>query len=262
MIKLAIAGAAGRMGRRIAALAIESGRFDVVGALEQAGHDAVGSDVGELAGVGAFGVKIGSKLIESPDVLVDFSLPAGTLQWLDVCRADGLAMVSGTTGLTASQQAEIADAAGHIPIVRSVNMSVGINVLLKIVAQVAKALGEDYDVEIAETHHRFKADAPSGTAIALAKAICAATGRDYGEAAVLGRSGQCPRKAGEIGISAARIGDTVGEHAVAFGNLGETITLSHTAHTRDTFARGALRAAQWLVNKPAGLYSMQSVLGL
>lgn len=262
MMRIAIAGAAGRMGRRIAALAIDSGRFDLVAALEQPGHEALGSDVGELAGVGAFGVKVGHELVGTPDVLIDFSLPEGTIKWLDVCRRGSLAMVTGTTGLTASQQAEVADAAGQIPIVQSANMSVGVNVLVKIVAQVARALGEDYDVEITETHHRFKKDAPSGTAVALAKAICAATGCDYGEVAVLGRGGKCPRKPGEIGIHAARIGDTVGEHAVAFGNLGETVTLSHTTHTRDTFARGALRAAQWVLPQPAGLYSMQSVLGL
>ena len=262
MIKIAIAGAAGRMGRRLAALAIESRRFDVVSALEQAGSDAIGADVGSLAGIGTFGVKVSSRLEERPDVLVDFSLPEGTLQWLNACRKAGLAMVTGTTGLTDSQQAEIADAAGAIPIVRAVNMSVGMNVLLRIVAQVARALGDDYDVEITETHHRFKADAPSGTAIALAKAVCAALGRDYAESAVLGRGGQCPRKPGEIGMHAVRMGDTVGRHEVSFGSFGETVTLCHAAHTRDTYARGALRAAEWIVGRPPGLYSMQAVLGL
>ena len=262
MIKLAITGAAGRMGRRVTALAIESDRFDVMAALEQTGHESIGKDVGELGGVGTFGLKVTHTLEDAPDVLIDFSLPEGTLAWLDVCRKRGLAMVSGTTALTESQQAEIVDAATQIPIVQAANMSVGINVLLEIVARVAKLLGDDGDVEISETHHRFKKDAPSGTAVALAKAICAATGRDYGEAAVLGRGGRAERKQGEIGIHSARIGDTVGEHIVAFGNLGETITLSHSAHTRDTFARGALRAGEWIIGKPPGLYSMQSVLGL
>jgi len=171
-------------------------------------------------------------------------------------------MVTGTTGLTASQQAEVADTAGEIAIVQAANFSVGINVLLDVVARVARALGEEYDVEVAETHHRFKKDAPSGTAIALARSICAATGRDYGEVAVLGRGGACPRKPGEIGMHALRVGDTVGEHTVHFGNLGETIHVGHTAHTRDTFVRGALRAAQWVQGKPPGLYNMQDVLGL
>jgi len=262
VIKLAITGAAGRMGRRVTALAIESECFDVMAALEQAGHESIGKDVGELAGSGTFGLKVTDALEDDPDVLIDFSLPEGTLQWLDVCRKHAIPMVTGTTGLTESQQADLADAATHVPIVRSANMSVGINVMLKIAAQLAKLLGEDYDVEVSETHHRFKKDAPSGTALALAKVICAATGRDYGEAAVLGRGGQSQRKKGEIGIHSARIGDTVGQHSVAFGNLGETVTLSHSAHTRDTFARGALRAGEWIIGKAPGLYSMQSVLGL
>ena len=260
MTRIAITGAGGRMGRRIAALAIESEQFDIVGALEAAGADAIGRDIGELAGVGAFGVAVSAELDEAPDVLVDFSVPEGTLRWLGVCRKRGVAMLIGTTGLTASQQAEVADAAAAIPIVHAANMSVGVNLLLKLVAEVAQALGADYDIEVAETHHRFKTDAPSGTAIALAKAICEATGKDYGDVAVLGRGGQCPRKPGEIGMHALRVGDTVGEHTIHFGSLGETITLGHSAHTRDTFVRGALRAAQWLCGRPAGLYSMQDVL--
>ncbi|MCK4601165.1 MAG: 4-hydroxy-tetrahydrodipicolinate reductase [Phycisphaerae bacterium] len=270
MTKIAITGAAGRMGRRIAALAIESGStelttgelFDIVSAIEVAGHEVLGRDVGELAGVGMFGVKVTETIEDAPDVLIDFSTPEGTIRWLDVCRDRKISMVIGTTGLTESQLAEIADAASKIAIVHAANMSVGVNLLLKIVGEVARALGEDYDVEIAETHHRFKKDAPSGTALALAKAICTAAGKDAGEAIVYGRAGQCPRKGGEIGMHALRVGDTVGEHTVHFGNLGETVTLGHTAHTRDTFARGALRAAQWVVGKPAGLYTMQDVLGL
>lgn len=263
MIKIAISGAGGRMGRRIAALAIASEQFDIVAALEAAGHEAVGKDIGELAGAGPFGVKVATKLADSPDVLIDFSSPAGTLVWLAACRKDKVAMVIGTTGLTDSQWAEVADAAARIPIVHAANMSVGVNVLLGLVVAAAKALGDDYDVEISETHHRFKQDAPSGTAIAMAKSICQALGKDYGETVVLGRGGAAgPRKPGEIGVHSLRVGDTVGEHAVHFGNLGETVTLAHSAHTRDTFARGALRAAAWLVGRKPGLYSMADVLGL
>ena len=262
MTKIAITGAAGRMGRRIAALAIESEQFDIVAALESPGHADTGKDVGELAGVGAFGVCLSNELADTPDVLIDFSLPEGTLQWLPICRQKLIPMIIGTTGLTESHLAEIADTAADIPIVRAANMSVGVNVLLKVVAEVARALGEDYDIEIAETHHRFKKDAPSGTAVALAKSICQATGKDYGEVAVFGRGGMCPRNAGEIGMHALRVGDTVGEHTVHFGNLGETITIGHSAHTRDTFVRGALRAAQWIAGKAPRLYSMQDVLGL
>ena len=262
MRKIAITGAAGRMGRRIAALAIESETFDIVAATELAGHEAVGRDVGELAGVGPFGVTVSTALEEDVDVLIDFSLPEGTMKFLPICRRRRIAMVTGTTGLTASQQAEVADTAGEIAIVQAANFSVGINVLLDVVARVARALGEEYDVEVAETHHRFKKDAPSGTAIALARSICAATGRDYGEVAVLGRGGACPRKPGEIGMHALRVGDTVGEHTVHFGTLGETIHVGHSAHTRDTFVRGALRAAEWVADKAPGLYDMRDVLGI
>ena len=262
MTKIGITGAAGRMGRRIAALAIEGEQFDVVAAMDIAGHAEMGKDIGELAGVGAFGVALDTELADTPDVVIDFSLPEGTMRWLPICREKGIAMVIGTTGLTESQRAEIADAASEIPIVHAANMSVGVNVLLKVLGDVAAALGPDYDIEVSETHHRFKQDAPSGTAIALARSICDGIGKEYGEVAVLGRGGTCPRKPGEIGIHALRVGDTVGEHTVHFGNLGETVTIGHSAHTRDTFVRGALRAADWLNGKPAGLYDMQDVLGL
>ncbi len=262
MTKIAITGAAGRMGRRVAALAIESEQFDIVSAMEMKSHPALGRDIGELAGVGTFGVKIAESLDETPEALVDFSLPEGTLHWLGVCRDKGIAMVIGTTGLTASHEAEVADSAGRVAIMHSGNMSMGINVLLKVAADVARALGDEYDVEISETHHRFKADAPSGTAIMLAKSVCESLGRDYGETIVFGRGGKCRRKKGEIGMHALRVGDTVGEHSVHFGNLGETVTLSHSAHSRDTFAQGALRAAQWIVGKKPGMYSMRDVLGL
>ena len=262
MLRIAISGAAGRMGRRIAALAIESEQYNIVSALEAGGHGDQGKDIGELAGVGRFGVAVTETLSETPDVLIDFSQPESTLGWLDVCRGHRVAMVVGTTGLTESQQAELADAATLLPIVHAGNMSLGVNVLLKVVADVARALGPDYDVEVSETHHRFKKDAPSGTALMLAKSVCEARGVDYGEAAVLGRGGHAPRQPGEIGMHSLRLGDTVGEHSVAFGSLGETVTLSHSAHTRDTFARGALRAASWLAGKGPGMYDMRDVLAL
>jgi 4-hydroxy-tetrahydrodipicolinate reductase len=262
MTKIAITGAAGRMGRLIAALAIESEQFDIVGALESPGNEALGKDIGDLAGVGTFGVAVTDALADQPDVVIDFSLPEGTMHWLPQCRHKLVPLVIGTTGLTESQRAEVADAAVDIPIVHAANMSVGVNVLLKVVAEVATLLGPDYDIEVSETHHRFKKDAPSGTAIALARSICEATGKDYGETAVLGRGGACPRNPGEIGMHALRVGDTVGEHTVHFGCLGETITVGHSAHTRETFARGALRAALWLAGKAPRLYSMQDVLGL
>ena len=262
MVKIAITGAAGRMGRRIAALAIQSEQFDIVSAMEAKDCELLGKDVGELAGEGIFGVEVGDRLTENPEVLIDFSTPESTLDYLEICRVRAIPMVIGTTGLTVSQQAAVADAARAVPIIHTANFSVGVNVLLKVVAQVAKTLGSEYDIEISETHHRFKKDAPSGTALALAKAICAATGKDAGETLTYGRGGLSPRKPGEIGMHALRMGDAVGEHTVQFGNLGETITIGHSAHTRDTFAGGALRAAAWLVGKNPGLYTMADVLGL
>lgn len=267
MIKIAIIGAAGRMGRRIAALAIESEKFDVVAATEYAGSEDVGKDVGELAGLGKFGLAVADNLDaldadDWPDVAIDFSMPEGTMHWLPILKQKGIPVVIGTTGLTESQQAELADTATSLPIVFAGNYSLGINLLCKLVARAAATLGEDYDVEISETHHRFKQDAPSGTAIMLAKSVCEATGRDYGQSVTHGRGGRQPRKPGEIGMHAIRLGDTVGEHSVSFGSLGETITLSHAAHTRDTFARGALRAAAWLVGKRPSQYDMADVLGL
>ncbi|NLW85378.1 MAG: 4-hydroxy-tetrahydrodipicolinate reductase [Planctomycetes bacterium] len=263
IVSLGITGSAGRMGRRIAAIAIESqGRFDIASALESPRSPDIGRDIGEVAGVGKYGVSITAEIQDKPQVLIDFSSPDSTLNWLDVCRSRNIPMVIGTTGLTESQLAAVADTAGALPIVHAANMSVGVNLLLRVVAQVARVLGGDYDIEISETHHRFKKDAPSGTAIALAKSICSATGKSYGEVAQLGRGGVCPRKPGEIGMHALRVGDTVGEHTVHFGNLGETITIGHSAHTRDTFVHGALRAAAWLVGKKPGLYSMLDVLDL
>ena len=260
MTKIAITGAAGRMGRRIAALALADERFEVVSAMEQAGHEAMGADVGALCGAGHAGVAVSETLQGSPDVIVDFSTPEGTLQWLAAARSAGIAMVIGTTGLTESQLAEVADAAGRIPIVQAPNFSVGVNLLFKLAGEVADALGPDYDVEIVETHHRFKQDAPSGTALGIARSICQATGREMEAVLVYGRKGRAPRKSGQIGIHALRVGDTVGEHSVHFGCLGETVTLSHSAHTRDTFARGALRSAEWVVGREPGLYSMREVL--
>ncbi|MFP4356406.1 MAG: 4-hydroxy-tetrahydrodipicolinate reductase [Phycisphaerae bacterium] len=264
LTRIAIIGAAGRMGRRIAALAIESEQFDIVAATENPSTGQAGKDVGELAGVGKFGLAVTDSIPDDvfPEVAIDFSLPEGTLAVLPICRKKNTAMVIGTTGLTESQQAEVADSASQIPIIHASNYSVGINVLLKVVSDVTAALGKDYDIDISETHHRFKKDAPSGTAISLARSVCQARGVDYGEVAVLGRGGQSPRKPGEIGMHALRLGDTVGEHQVHFGNLGETVTIAHSAHTRDTFVRGALRAAKWLAGKKPGMYDMPDVLGL
>ena len=260
MTKIAITGAAGRMGRRIAALALADEKFQVVSAMEMPRHEAMGADVGTLCGAGACGLSVSETLQGAPDVIIDFSVPEGTLQWLDAARERETAIVIGTTALTESQLAEVADAAAGIPIVQAPNFSVGVNLLFRLAGEIARTLGPDYDVEIVEAHHRFKKDAPSGTALGLARSICEATGRTMPDCLVHGRSGRSPRTSGEIGMHALRIGDNVGEHTVQFGNLGETVSIAHAAHTRDTFARGALRAAEWAAGRKPGLYSMQDVL--
>ncbi len=251
-IQLAINGAGGRMGQRLIALAGEDARFEVAGAIEATGHPFIGTTMG--------GIAYEDHLTRGVDVVVDFSLPAGTQRILPAAINDKTAMVIGTTGFGPELQCLVDEAAKEIPIVHAPNFSVGVNVLLKLLAIAAARLGDAYDVEIVETHHRFKKDAPSGTALALAECICDATGRDMATALRHGRQGECPRVAGEIGIHAVRVGDTVGEHAVHFGTLGETVTLSHSAHSRDTFALGALRAAAWVVGKAPGAYDMADML--
>ncbi len=262
-IKLAISGAAGRMGRRIIALAHEDENLQVTSALEHADSKHIGEDAGLLSGVGTINVPVSTSADGDWDVLIDFSTPAGTMNYLDACLETGRKLVTGTTGLAVDQIERIESAAREIPIVRAANMSVGVNVLLRAVKMMAATLDASFDVEISETHHRFKVDAPSGTAIALRDAVVEGrTVHDGPDATVVhGRAGQVgPRPAGEIGMHALRVGDTVGDHTVFFGSLGETLTLGHSAHSRDTFAAGALRAAKWLAGKEAGLYSMQDVL--
>ena len=264
MVRIAIAGAAGRMGGRILALArAEQQTYDVVAALEKTGHPDVGSDAGEKAGLSKIGLLIQDRTETEFDVLIDFSSPEGTMFWLDYCLAKKRAIVIGSTGHNAEQLAQIEKAADTIPVLRAANMSVGVNVLLSVVAEVAKALGDSYDIEIVEAHHRFKADAPSGTALALRDSILKATDRDAAKDVIYGRQGQTgQRPARQIGMHAVRIGDVVGEHEVQFGTLGEMVTIKHSAHTRDTFAQGALRAAAWLNGRPVGRYDMQNALGL
>ncbi|MBM4026830.1 MAG: 4-hydroxy-tetrahydrodipicolinate reductase [Planctomycetes bacterium] len=261
--KLAVVGAAGRMGRRIIALAVESGRFELVGAVENQGHPDIGKDAGLVAGVERLNVAIAGSWPAGAKLVIDFSLPEAVERTLRECTAAGTALVMGTTGLTGAQQEAIKAAAHHIPILYGTNMSVGMNVLFAVVGKVAAMLGEDYDIEIVEEHHRFKKDAPSGSALSLAQSICRATNRPYPDCLLHGRSGkEALRKKGEIGMHAVRAGDIAGIHSVIYGTLGETITLNHTAHSRDTLVRGALRAADWLLDKPPALYSMADVLGI
>ncbi len=261
--KLTVVGAGGRMGRRIIALATESGQFDIVGAVENEGHPDVGKDAGLIAGIERLNVPLGGSWPAGANVVIDFSLPEAADRTLQQCTASGTALVLGTTGLAANQHEAIKAAAEKIPILYGTNMSVGMNILFSVVGKVAAMLGEDYDIEIIEEHHRFKKDAPSGSALTLAQNICKATGRPYPNSLIHGRSGkEALRKKGEIGMHAVRAGDITGVHSVIYGTLGETITLSHTAHSRDTLVRGALRAAEWLLGKPPALYSMADVLGI
>jgi 4-hydroxy-tetrahydrodipicolinate reductase len=263
---LVVAGAAGRMGSRIVALARDTLDVRVVAALEAPGHRALGADVGELAGIGPAGVTLGSDAAAAitPDrVLVEFSVPDASLEHLRLVAAVGARAVIGTTGFSATQRTEIAALARRAAIMQAPNMSVAVTLAFKLLPIMAKALGDDYDVEITEIHHRFKKDAPSGTAVRMAELVAAALGRDLGKVGVYGREGlPGERTPQEIAVMSLRSGDVVGEHTVSFGTLGERLELTHRAHSRDTFARGALRAARWIVGQPPGLYSMADVLGL
>ncbi len=251
-IRLAVNGAAGRMGQRLLALAREDEAFTLACAMEVEGHPIIGSTVA--------GIKYTDRLSREVDVVIDFSLPGGTQRVLASAINTSVPIVIGTTGLSKDVLHTIEEAARSIAVVQAPNFSVGVNVLLRLLAEAAATLGAGYDIEIVEAHHRFKKDAPSGTALAMADAVCGALGVDREAVLRHGRRGAAERAAGEIGMHALRLGDTVGEHAVQFGTLGETVTLSHSAHSRDTFALGALRAAKWVLGKPAGKYDMSDVL--
>lgn len=260
---LIINGAAGRMGRRVIALAVESGEFDIVAAVDAAGHPDAGKDAGIIAGAGEIGVKISSSYPQGADVMIDFSLPEATDAAVDYCVKNNVALVLATTGLSEVQVAKLDEAGKTIPVVYASNLSVGMNVLFATVGKVAQMLGEDYDIEITEAHHRFKKDAPSGSALSLAKEIAHKTERPFPECLVHGREGkEALRKKGTIGMHAIRAGDITGQHSVIYSALGETVTISHNAHNRDNFARGAVRAAKWITGKKPARYSMKNVLGL
>lgn len=266
MVKVAVAGARGRMGGRIAALAHEQEGLALAGAFEAPGHAELGNDMGDLLGLGIMGVQLKDSpeaALADADVLIDFTHPGPTLASMRAAVTLGKAMVIGTTGFTKEELDELHANAGKIPCVFAYNMSLGVNLLLKVIADVARALGDDYDIEIVEAHHRMKKDAPSGTALAMARAAAAALDRDLDEVGVYARKGMIgERKQKEIGIQTIRAGDIVGEHTVMFGGVGERVELTHRVSSRDTFARGALRAALWLKDRGPGLYDMQDVLGL
>lgn len=266
MVNIVVAGAAGRMGTRIAGIINETDDVTLSGAFEHPDSPYVGKDVGQIAGLGESGIIIRGSLdevIESGDVLIDFTVPDATMENLKTAATSGKALVIGTTGLSEENFKEISEITRDVPCVLAPNMSVGVNVMFKIAAEMAKILGMDYDIEVIEAHHRLKKDAPSGTAIELAKRLAEATDRDFDNNAVYARKGIIGERTNEeIGIQTIRAGDITGDHTVLFGGIGERLELTHRAHNRDNFAKGAVRAAKWIVNQAAGLYDMQDVLGL
>ncbi|TBW52512.1 4-hydroxy-tetrahydrodipicolinate reductase [Marinobacter halodurans] len=265
-MRVAIMGAAGRMGKVLVEAIDEADGLELGAGVVEPGSSLVGADAGEVAGIGRNGVTLVDNLAavkDAFDVLIDFTFPDLTLENARFCGSHGKRMVIGTTGMTDAEKAELRQATESVPVVFAPNMSVGVNVALNLLRTAAKVLGDDYDVEIIEAHHRHKKDSPSGTAVRMGEVVADALGRDLKECAVYGREGfigERPRK--EIGFETIRGGDVVGDHTVLFAGIGERIEITHKASSRMTFARGAVRAAQWLAERPAGLYDMQDVLGL
>lgn len=268
MTRIAVTGAAGRMGKTLIEAVNASSDTQLGAAIVLPASSLIGVDAGELAGIGHLGVSIAGSLesvLDQFDVLIDFTSPESTMQNLAVCKAAGKAMVIGTTGLSAEQKAALSGGASIIPIVFAPNMSVGVNLCFKLLEVAAKALGDDggYDIEVIETHHRHKVDAPSGTALRMGEVVADALGRNLKDCAVYGREGKTgARPAKEIGFETIRAGDVVGDHTVLFATEGERIEITHKASSRMTFAKGAVRAANWLNGKELGIYDMQDVLNL
>ncbi|NOQ45130.1 MAG: 4-hydroxy-tetrahydrodipicolinate reductase [Desulfobulbaceae bacterium] len=267
MTKVIVAGAAGRMGQRISYMVQQNPHLELAAAFEQPDNPAVGKDVGENAGFGTTEVTISpgiESVIEQGDVIIDFTFHKATMGFVEIAAKHGRAMVIGTTGLTAENLAAIKSLAeGAFPCVQAPNMAVGVNVLFKLVEKTAAILGDAYDVEIVEAHHRMKKDAPSGTALKLGEMAAGALKRDLAEVGVFERNGMIGERTDkEIGIQTIRAGDIVGEHTVYFAGAGERIEITHRAHSRDNFAGGAAKAAAWVAGKPNGMYTMFDVLGL
>ena len=264
-IRIAITGSGGRMGRALLEGVFRANDMALHAALEHGGSTLSGRDAGELVGA-ACGVKISvdaAAALQGADVLIDFTRPEGTLNHIDICRKLGVGMVIGTTGFNAQQKAQLGAAAQDIGIVFAPNMSVGVNLVFKLLETASRVLAQGYDIEIIEAHHRHKVDAPSGTALGLGEVIAKTLGRDLSKCAVYGREGVTgERDPSTIGFATVRGGDIVGDHTVLFAGTGERIEITHKASSRATFALGALRAARFLKGNPPGLYDMQDVLGL
>ena len=266
MIRIAVVGASGRMGLCLIRAAVLAEKAALVVAISRPGSDAIGKDAGELAGIRALDVKVVDDLvsvIDQFDVLIDFTRPDASMAFIESCRQAGKKIVIGTTGYSEAQKAVIAEAAKDVAILLAPNMSVGVNLALKLLEMTAKVMGDYTDIEIIEAHHRHKVDAPSGTALRMGEVIADALGRDLKDCAIYGREGNTgERDRKTIGFSTIRAGDIVGEHTVMFADEGERVEITHKATSRMTFANGAIRAAVWLKDKPNGLYDMQDVLGL
>jgi 4-hydroxy-tetrahydrodipicolinate reductase len=261
-----VCGVGGRMGGAVVRAVKDSAGVELVGAIDKPGSARLGKDAGEISAAGHLGIPVTDKLeaiLKPQSVIVDFTNPDASLGFLRSAAKIRAPIVIATTGFTPKQLAEIKILAQRTPTLLSANTSLGVNVLVSLLGKAAQMLGDDYDVEIIEAHHRFKKDAPSGTALALGRSVANALDRDLDKVAVNGRKGIVgERTKKEIALLSVRAGDIVGEHTVIFGGIGERLEFIHRAHSRDTFARGALRAAQWLAKKKTGLYDMQDVLGL
>lgn len=266
MIRVAISGAAGRMGKTLMSAVAESDNFTLGAAVERPGLSMLGSDAGEVAGIGNLGIKLVSELastLDDFDLLIDFTVPENTVANLATCAGAGKKMIIGTTGLSDAHNQQVGGAGRDIAIVYAPNMSIGVNVTFKLLRVAAELFGDDVDIEVIEAHHRHKVDAPSGTALRMGQVVAETLGRDLNDVGVFGRGGiGGERDSKSIGFESIRAGDIVGEHTVMFAGVGERVEITHRAHSRANFANGALRAAAWLQDKPNGVYDMQDVLGL
>ena len=266
MVRIAITGAAGRMGKTLIEAVTNHPDTTVTAAIERPESSLIGADAGELSGLGKNGVTVVdeiNKVINEFDVLIDFTAPAASAANATVCAANGKKMVVGTTGFTDEQKAQVLAAADSTAVCMASNFSTGVNVCFKLLEMAAKVLGDDSDIEIYEAHHRHKVDAPSGTALSMGEVVADTLGRDLKEVAVYGREGQTgARDSQTIGFATVRAGDIVGDHTVTFAADGERVEITHKASSRMSFARGAVRAANWLAGKDKGLFNMQDVLGL
>ena len=263
---LIVCGVGGRMGGAVVRAITQSAAFKLIAAIDKPGSARLGKDAGEISAAGRLGVGVSEKIephLKSNAVIIDFTNAEATLAHLRAAANKKVPIVIGTTGFDARELVEIKKLSRSTPTILAANTSLGVNLLVSVLGKVAEKLGDDYDVEIVEAHHRFKKDAPSGTALAMGRAIAKGLNRDFDEVGVSGRKGSVgERSRKEIALLSVRAGDIVGEHTVIFGGLGERLEFIHRAHSRDTFARGAIRAAQWLAKQKPGLYGMQDVLGL